>query len=427
VKAGLEQKNQLNVWVDGLLAAVLRVETSAYTLQYNAEWQGSGRGFAFSPHLPLNLGSNTDVQTASSASVKNFFSNLLPEGQPLEELSKAHQVSQHDVFGILQKVGRDCAGALVLTPDATPPQIVVAFDPQDYEQISQTDMQGRITESRAQNVPLMFWRGLRRMSLPGVQNKLGVYQDMQERLWLPKDGEPTSHILKVGDAHHPGMVANEFFCMKLAKAIGLNVPDVQYLELPEPVLLVKRYDREWTTENGLLRTHQIDGCQALNLPPEQKYEEPHYTTAPPGATFADLFALCRVCKIPAAAQIAMLQWLLFNFLIGNTDAHAKNLSFLVSREGVQVAPLYDLVSGVMYRYQDMAQSIGGETNVVVIRQANWAALASDCGIPLALLQRLARQMGKQVRLKLAATNRYCGLRPENELIIAKLNFDGLPQ
>jgi serine/threonine-protein kinase HipA len=378
--------NTLNIWVGQQHAAVLVYADQAFTLNYTAQWQQSKAAFAFSPHLPLG-------QTIHGASVKNFFSNLLPEGKPLEALSHAHQVSQYDVFGILRKVGRDCAGALVITEEGTPPPANDVFNADDYESVTHDDLQQRITESRAQDVPLMFWRGKRRMSLPGVQNKLGVYID----------GAPTSHILKVGDDRHTNMVANEYFCMSLAKAIGLTVPNVQYLELPEPILLVQRYDRQWTADGGLIRIHQIDGCQALNLPPEQKYEEPHYAAAPPGATFAQLFKLSALCSVPAVAQVQMLQWLLFNYLIGNSDAHAKNLSFLVDAQGMRVAPLYDLVCGSVYGYNDMAQSVGGETNFAVIGKAEWTQLARECSLKGVLMQQLMKRSVQQILLKLTLT------------------------
>jgi serine/threonine-protein kinase HipA len=388
--------NRLHIWVGQQHAATLGVVDQTFTLDYTANWQQSTQAYAFSPHLPLG-------QSAQGAAVKNFFSNLLPEGKPLEALSHAHQVSQYDVFGILRKVGRDCAGALVITEEGTPPPTANVFNEDDYESVTHDDLQQRITESRAQDVPLMFWCGKRRMSLPGVQNKLGVYMDTSGGLWLPKDGAPTSHILKVGDDRHPGMVANEYFCMSLAKAIGLTVPDVQYLELPEPVLLVQRYDRQWTADGGLLRIHQIDGCQALNLPPEQKYEESHYATAPPGATFAQLFQLSNLCSVPASAQVQMLQWLLFNTLIGNSDAHAKNLSFLVDANGMRVAPLYDLVCGSVYGYNDMAQSVGGETNFAVIGEVEWVTLAKDCGVQSSLTKRISDQIYKLKNLEISMT------------------------
>jgi serine/threonine-protein kinase HipA len=412
--------NRLNVWVGQQHAATLGVADQTFTLDYTTEWQQSKDAYAFSPHLPFG-------PTAQGGSVKNFFSNLLPEGKPLEALSHAHQVSQYDVFGILRKVGRDCAGALVITDEDTPPPTANVFNEDEYESVTHDDLQQRITESRAQDVPLMFWRGKRRMSLPGVQNKLGVYMDTSGGLWLPKDGAPTSHILKVGDDRHPNMVANEYFCMQLAKAIGLTVPNVQYLELPEPVLLVQRYDRQWTADGGLIRSHQIDGCQALNLPPEQKYEEPHYDSAPPGASFAQLFQLSALCSVPAAAQVQMLQWLLFNYLIGNSDAHAKNLSFLVDAKGMRIAPLYDLVCGSVYGYNDMAQSVGGETNFAVISDAEWRLLTKDCCVPFNLLQQLTRQLTKQMTNQTDAAQILYEQNPENIAIRHKFNWSSLPK
>jgi serine/threonine-protein kinase HipA len=383
----------LNIWVGTELAAILQSDEGSFALSYTPAWQNSAQAFAFSPHLPLH-------ETTQGAAVKHFFSNLLPEGHPLEALSRAHQVSQYDVFGMMRKVGRDCAGALVITDEDAAPQNANTFNPQDYEAVRRDELQERITQSREQDVPLMFWRGKRRMSLPGVQNKLGIYTAQDGSLWLPKDSAPSSHILKIGNARHPDMAANEYACMRLAHSIGLPVPQVIYMELPEPVLLVQRYDRLWTPDGGLLRTHQIDACQALNLSPEQKYEEPDYETAPPGASFAQLFALHRLCKVPASAQVLMLQWLMFNFIIGNSDAHAKNFSFLVNEKGLQAAPLYDLVSGLRYGYQDMAQSIGGETHLSVINADDWKRLAKDCHVPFNLLKRLSEQLVARIETKM---------------------------
>ncbi|UUZ78198.1 HipA domain-containing protein [Polaromonas sp. P1(28)-13] len=288
---------------------------------------------------------------------------------------RAHQVSKHDVFGILKKVGRDCAGALVLTEEGPAPDTLDKPD-QAYQPISALELNQRIVDARAEEVPLMFWKGKRRMSLAGVQNKLGVYLTLDEGFELPIDAAPTSHILKVGDAKHEDMAANEYFCMQLARAVGLDVPETLFKKLPEPVLLVQRYDRLWDVpvSGGLRRLHQIDGCQALNLPPEQKYEEPHYEYAPPGASVADLVKLAQLCCIPAGAQTTLLNWVLFNYLIGNSDAHAKNISFLINplrqthralelEMGMSVAPLYDLVCGAVYGYHDMAQTIGGRATL----------------------------------------------------------------
>lgn len=170
----------------------------------------------------------------------------------------------------------------MLTEEGPAPDTLDKPD-QAYQPISALELNQRIVDARAEEVPLMFWKGKRRMSLAGVQNKLGVYLTLDEGFELPIDAAPTSHILKVGDAKHEDMAANEYFCMQLARAVGLDVPETLFKKLPEPVLLVQRYDRLWDVpvSGGLRRLHQIDGCQALNLPPEQKYEEPHYEYAPP--------------------------------------------------------------------------------------------------------------------------------------------------
>lgn len=389
--------DRLVIWVDGEHAATLRHVDEAFELSYTRQWQSHG-GYAFSPHIPLG-------ETTRGVAIKHFFSNLLPEGHALESLSRAHQVSKHDVFGILKKVGRDCAGALVLTEEGQAPDT----PDQAYQPVSALELNQRIIEARAEDVPLMFWRGKRRMSLAGVQNKLGVYLTIDEGFELPIDAAPTSHILKVGDPKHEDIAANEYFCMQLARSVGLAVPDTLFKKLPEPVLLVQRYDRLWDVpvSGRMRRIHQIDGCQALNLPPEHKYEEPHYEYASPGASVADLVRLAQLCRIPASAQTTLLNWVLFNYLIGNSDAHAKNISFLVNplrqthrvlelEVGMSVAPLYDLVCGAVYGYHDMAQTIGGESNFAVLDCSHWAQLARDCAVPEVLLQRLAANLLKRM-------------------------------
>ena len=399
--------NSLNIWVGDTLAAALSEEENTFSLAYTEVW--NAQGYAFSPHLPLNV-------LSSGAAVRNFFSNLLPEGQLLEGLSQAYQVSQFDVFGILRKVGEDCAGALVLSDlvqssleESLGNSHVATKD--NYQEISEQDLNARIEESTAQNTPLMMWNMIPRMSLAGVQNKLGVYIDADDRLFLPRTSAPTSHILKPDSLSekHPNIAANEYFCMQLAHQIGLNVPDTNYRKLPTPVFLIQRYDRIWTNDGRLIRSHQIDGCQALNLPPNLKYEQ-EYRDGPQGATIASLLTLAKLCKVPAIAQQQLLTWLLFNYLIGNSDAHAKNISFLVNHHlfdernhividaGIKVAPFYDLVCGTVYGYQDLAQSIGGENEIPFITRLEWKRFTDECGISFVIVQKIAQQLVKKITM-----------------------------
>jgi serine/threonine-protein kinase HipA len=394
--------NSLNVWVGDTHAAILSEQDNTFSLAYTEAW--AAQGYAFSPHLPLNT-------LSSGAAVRNFFSNLLPEGQLLEGLSQAYQVSQFDVFGILRKVGEDCAGALIISDleESLENSDVITKD--DYQEISEQDLNARIEESSAQNIPVMMWDMIPRMSLAGVQNKLGVYIDAVDRLFLPNGSAPTSHILKPDNhnAKHPNIAANEYFCMQLANQIGLNVPDTSYRKLPTPVFLIKRYDRIWTNEGRLIRSHQIDGCQALNLPPNLKYEQ-EYRDGPQGASIASLMALAKLCKTPAIAQQQLITWVLFNYLIGNSDAHAKNISFLINHHlfdernqividtGIKVAPFYDLVCGTVYGYQELAQSIGGENEIALITRLEWKKFADECGVSFVIVQKIAQQLVKKITL-----------------------------
>lgn len=398
----------LNIWVGQTHAAILAESQNTFTLTYTLQWQQS-KGFAFSPHLPVN-------QISSGAQVKHFFSNLLPEGQILEGLSQAVQVSKYDVFGLLKKIGKDCAGAMVLLEESEQPSPIHSWSIADYQAVAQSQLEQRIQDANAQNTPLIFWENTPRMSLAGVQNKIGIYINNLDQFFLPVKDAPTSHILKPESADankHAMMTANEYFCMQLAEAMGLSVPNTRYLTLPSPIYLIQRYDRNWLPDGQIVRSHQIDGCQALNLPPNLKYEQEH-AYAPIGATLADIFDFSRLCNVPAQAQKQLLQWVLFNYLVGNTDAHAKNISFFVNQSQwsedkvtnthrLQVAPFYDLICGVIYGYPQMAQSIGGEFEYALVGKQEWKAFSEQIGIKLPAIQIVAKQMLKTLDQVLVKT------------------------
>jgi serine/threonine-protein kinase HipA len=133
-------------------------------------------------------------------------------------------------------------------------------------------------------------------------------------------------------------VINEWFVMRLAKRLGLDVPDVYRRYVPAPVYLIDRFDRI-ATDEGWQRRHVIDACQLLGLDRSFKYSQ---------GSMENLAALAHACRSPAVARTRLFGWLVFNVLVGNSDAHLKNLSFLVSHEGVQLAPFYDLLSVATY-------------------------------------------------------------------------------
>ncbi|MGH8642002.1 MAG: HipA domain-containing protein, partial [Burkholderiales bacterium] len=201
---------------------------------------------------------------------------------------------------------------------------------------------------------------------------------------------PSSHILKPGSRDFAHMPANEHFCMRLAAASGLPIPASEVLRKASALYLVQRYDRI-ETGDGLTRIHQIDFCQALNLPASKKYEQEG------GPSLAACFeVIARYCAQPARDRLELISWTIFNYLVGNADAHAKNLSLLITADGVSLAPFYDLISTVVYRglTSRLALKIGGENRPDWIQERHWKAFADVSGAnPRIVWRRMAELSG----------------------------------
>ncbi len=227
--------------------------------------------------------------------------------------------------------GAESAGSVTLrTPDAVPQTAEpLRLLPDDA------------LETRIRQLPRspLTHAAIKRMSLAGAQHKLAVVL-RDGVLFEPAGATPSTHILKPDhpDEDYPHPVINEWFTMRLARRLALDVPDVHRRYVPSPVYLIDRFDR---IRDGRVwqRRHVIDACQLLGLDRSFKYSQGSMET---------LVALANACRSPAVARSRLFSWLVFNVLVGNTDAHLKNLSFLVSHEGVQLAPFYDLLSVATY-------------------------------------------------------------------------------
>jgi serine/threonine-protein kinase HipA len=187
------------------------------------------------------------------------------------------------------------------------------------------------------------------MSVAGLQDKLLVYIDRSfadgGRIFLV-DGQrlASTHILKpdTGNPQTPHLAVNEHFCMSLARRMGLPAAEVALLRTPRPVLVVRRFDREVVDVGGQARVHRhhmIDACQACDVPVAYKYERNLGNAEAvrhirDGVSFERLFGCADVAANKAAARLTMLRWTLFQFLIGNSDAHGKNFSFFVLPGGL---------------------------------------------------------------------------------------------
>ncbi len=397
--------HELHVWAgDHRLA---RVEHDArddrWTLVYDPAWLVDPQAFPLSPALPLATGSSP----GASASLKRFIEHLLPEGRALDVAVAFNGLTATNVFGLIRALGVETAGALRFTADAQAATFTVG---PELREVTLPELDRRIAE-RAQ-MPLTVWDGRVRMSVAGLQDKLLVYLDrpLQEggRLFLADGGGwASTHILKPdpGQQRTPHLAVNEHFCMSLARRMGLPAAEVALCRAPWPVLMVRRFDREvQAAKDGVRvrRLHIVDVCQACDLPVSFKYERnlgsgrdvQHIRD---GVGFERLFRCAELAGNKAAARLAMLRWALFQFLIGNSDAHGKNFSFFVRPGGLlEPAPWYDLVSVLQYEGFDreLAMAYG---DVFVHDEVSAFALAdfaTRCGIDRKLMRREGQRLAK---------------------------------
>ena len=365
----------LTVSANGIDVGTLEVKNGLWTFHYAPAWAA----FALSPNFPI--GDRTFADTAQSKSVEWFFENLLPEGRLRDLISFRDRIDPHDTWAFLIRHGQDTAGALSLTPEGVEKPTTEILVPLPTE-----ILQEKIHQSRARNLPLMASWDEIRMSLAGAQEKLALHINQNGVMFLPEGNAASTHIVKPDNVstEFPYCPANEFFCMRLAHELGVLVPTVDLRHLPESLYVIQRFDREplmategHAVENAFSRLHQIDLCQLLAVAPSKKYESEG------GLGLHDLFEVLRgrFIERPIVAANAIIHWIVFNYLIGNLDAHAKNIAFLMRGQKVAVAPFYDMLCVEAYLpRQTMAMSIAGEYKPGWIEGMHWDAMAFEAGI-----------------------------------------------
>jgi serine/threonine-protein kinase HipA len=198
--------------------------------------------------------------------------------------------------------------------------------------------------------------------------------------------------------------------MTLAKSAEIQTADVELLRFKdEAVLSVKRFDRRYVGDTLVERLHIIDGCQMLDLSPSEKYERPygsqrdvqHYRS---DSNFKNIFALANRCSIPALATQQMIRWSLFNLIIGNYDAHAKNISFFITKSKIDLAPFYDLLNVSLYPQfaQDYSMAFGDTFEPDHLTSYDLADFCHTCTIKPKLLVQEFHKIAKALNSILAS-------------------------
>ena len=327
----------LNIFLNNRLVGQMeRQKGGAINFQYAREWLDWDASMPISLSLPLTQDRYT------GGAVLAVFENLLPDNEAiLRRVAERTGAQGTDAYSMLSAIGRDCVGALQFVPegeDSTPSEKI--------EGRPLTDAQIGNLLKNLDVSPL----GIRpendfRISIAGAQEKTALL--FHEGQWMePVGTTPTTHIIKPQIGKLPnGMdlsnsVENEFVCLKLMENFGLRVAKAEIQTFAkQKALVVERFDRLWTRNKRLIRLPQEDCCQALSVPPTQKYEN----VGGPG--IPAIMELLRASDEPNKDQRDFFKANILFWLIGATDGHAKNFSINILSGGrFRMSPLYDVLT-----------------------------------------------------------------------------------
>jgi len=376
---------RLIVWWNGERVGQLALnEYGEPEFAYAEDWLATSNARPVSASLPVQ------PEPFDRRATLPFFEGLLPEASQRTAIAQALGISERNEFRLLEEIGGEVAGAIEVWPEGAQP----ASDGTADRSRSLSDDELVALIDRLPTRPMLAGGedGLR-LSLAGAQSKLPVvYRDGE--IALPAPGQPTTHILKPEIARFKGTAENEAFCMRVARAIGLDVAEVQYRNVGDKrFLLIERYDRLTGEDGKTMRLHQEDFCQALGFTSARKY------ASDGGPVFRDCFALVRrVTTRPGAEALKLLDAALFNAIIGNADAHAKNFSLLYLPDRTQLAPLYDLLSTIAYPdlSQRFAMKMGGCRTLEEIYPADLDKFAEDIEIRAPFVRRRMGEIAEAI-------------------------------
>lgn len=347
----MPKARNLGGWLGGVRIAEL-VAGSDGAITARCTEEALSRGAQNSPVISCSLPLGPRPQQALS-----FCRGLLPEGNALQALAHQAELATSDTFGLLERYGRDVAGALVICAEQ-PEERRFAVEKynedtlrEDIEDLDEHPL-GSHDDSE--------------LSLAGLQDKL-LLVDLGEKGWgQPLHGRPSTHILKLDDRLHPGLIEAEAQCLRLAQAVGLTNIDVQLETFGESrCMIISRFDR--TSDSGVTRRiHQEDLCQATGIDPSErkgraKYEQSGGPSLKQAAALLDSYAGDVEAQLDRLVEIVT-----FTVLIGNADAQGKNLAFLhPNPEQIELAPLYDTVPTALWPKlrTDAAMSIGAQVSL----------------------------------------------------------------
>lgn len=329
--------------------------------------------------------------------VMAFLAGLLAEGHLREHLAFEAGVASDDVFGMVAAYGRDTAGALVLLPGhVASPEGIGRWE-------ATTDA---VITQRLRAAGRYALDGLESNSLAGVQPKIVLRRD-GSRWFRCLDGAPSTHIIKLG---HPtnspvaDVIDTEAASIELARSLGLSSVDAHVANFGGVrALVVSRYDRTIGVDGTVSRLHQEDAAQALGIDVSdlnRKFQR--------GKALPSLKAIAQVLRNGGAEPDKLLRLTAFNLALGNSDAHAKNVSLLRHADGTtELAPAYDVAMHAHHAsFSDLfAMDVCGTSRMSAITGRDLVAEGKSWPLPPVRARRAVRDTLEQLEQALLALDR----------------------
>jgi len=356
---------------------------------YDDRWRKAADAYPLSLSMPLGS------KEYSRSIIEAFLWGLLPDNERvLARWGSKFQVSPRNVFALVSHVGQDCAGAVqFVTPERLDAIRGGKEDKVDW--LDEADVAKRLKTLREDHTAWRLPRDTGQFSLAGAQPKTALL--WQNNKWgVPSGRIPTTHILKPPTGHFDGHSENEHICLMLARSLGLPTAQSRVMRFKDEIaIVIERYDRQ-QIGNDIIRVHQEDICQARGIVPTKKYQNEG------GPSALDIVELLRTYSTDREADLqTFIAALGLNWIIGGTDAHAKNFSLLLSGRRIRLAPLYDVASILPYDEFDLrkvkfAMKIGGEYKLTQIGLREWQKFAREVRVDADELLEQLMAMAKQL-------------------------------
>ena len=371
---------------DAVAGTLTRLPGGRLRFDYDAAYQGQPG------HTPLSLSMPIQVSSHPHQEIDPWLWGLLPDNDAVvRRWARDFQVSPSSAFSLLSTpIGEDCAGAVRFAPPGELERVLGGGG--EVTWLNEDEVAQRLRELREDSTAWLGRSFTGQFSLAGAQAKTALLLE-GDRWGVPSGPIPTTHILKPAVTGFDDHDLNEHLCLEAARRARLVAARSTISQFAdETAVVVTRYDRIEGSQGAIVRVHQEDLCQALGMPPSQKYQNEG------GPTPAQIARLLRDAMPPRVGEEAVWRFadaLIWNWLIAGTDAHAKNYSVLLAGDEVRLAPLYDIASALPYgtheRELKLAMKIGSSCEVYPQRN-RWPDAARDLGLDADALVDRAREL-----------------------------------